>query len=362
MPTANPKNLTDILRAGDLTGVRTFVRANPEAARAPQAICEAARLGFAKAVELLFKKGADLNASWRNYRPLHSLIQEKPHAAGSNAVDERVVLLKWMLERGADPELLGGWPATRAIITAAIVGEPAYVETLRRGGAVVDAFVAAAVGDLTKIEKALAQEPPFSNAIDPSGLTALHCAAGSRLGATNKEIQERLAAIARLLLDRGANVNALVRSWGHDVDAVYFAVASGQREVFALLLERGADPTRALTPAVWSKDFEMAEIALRRGAKLDLAVDEGKPLLNHLIRWGQFKQAQWMLDRGASPDNADEQGWTATHQAASRGNEKMLQAVLKSGGDPELQDRDGNTPLDIALARGRPKIISLLSK
>ena len=361
MPKAKHNNLTDVLRAGDLAGVKSFVRANPKAARAPQAICEAARLGFTRGVEFLVRNGADLNASWRNYRPLHSLIQEKPHSEGVREVDGRVALLNWMLAKGADPEQLGGWPAARAIITAAMVGEPVYVEALRRGGAVVDTFVAAALGDVAKVEKALVKESGFASAIDPSGLTALHCAAGSRLGAKNKKTREGLVAVARLLLDRGANVDAGVKSWGHDVDAVYFAVASGQREVFALLLERGADPTRALTPAVWSKDIAMAEMALDRGAKLDRAVDEGKPLLNHLIRWGQFKQALWMLERGASPNVTDEQGWTAAHQAASRGNEKMLKAVLDAGGDASLRDKGGYTPLDIARARNRPRVIALLA-
>lgn len=162
------------------------------------------------------------------------------------------------------------------------------------------------------------------------------------------------------LLDRGADVKATVRSWAHDVDAVYFAVSSGQSEVFALLLERGADATQALGPAVWRNNTELAELAMSFGAQLDSAVDEGKPLLNQMIRWGQFKQALWLLERGASPNVADQEGWTAVHQAASRGNEKMLRAVLDAGGDPKRHDKEGNTPLDIAQARRRPKINELL--
>lgn len=359
MPKPMTRNLTECLRSGDLAGVKAIIDATPEAAGSAQAICEAARLGFYRAVEVLVNNGADLNSIWRNYRPLHALIQEKPHAERSG-VAERVVLLKWMLANGADAEQLGGWPATRAIITAAFVGEPSYVEALKRAGVVIDGFVAASLGNLNQVEKVLGKDREFSKATDPGGLTALHCAAGSRLGASSKKTRDNLLAIARLLLDRGADVNALVKSWGHDVDAVYFAVASGQRDVFALLLDRGSDPTQALTPAVWSKDTEMAELALSRGAALDRAVDEDKPLVNQLIRWGQFKQALWMLERGASPNIADDQGWTAAHQAASRGNEKMLKAVLDAGADSSRRDKAGNTPLDIARERARPKIISLL--
>ncbi|MFY9556666.1 MAG: ankyrin repeat domain-containing protein [Blastocatellia bacterium] len=360
MPKAKPKELIECLRSGDLAALKAIVHTDPEAARFPQVIAEAARLGRTRAIALLLKHGADLNASWRNYRPLHSLIQENPHADGGSTALERAELLKWMLDHGADPEQLGGWPATRAIITAAFVGEPAYVEQLRRAGAVVDGFVAAALGDIRRVDKAVSTDASFPTARDTGGLTALHCAAGSRLGARSKKIREGLLAIATLLLDGGADANARVRSWARDVDAVYFAVSSGQREIFALLLERGADATQALTPAVWRNDTPLAELALAHGGKLDRAVDEGKPLLNQMIRWGQFKQAMWMIERGASPNIADQQGWTAVHQAASRGNEKMLSALLESGGDMTRKNADGDTPLIVALSRGRPKIIALL--
>jgi ankyrin repeat protein len=360
MSKTKPKELIEYLRSGDLAQLKAFLRSNPEAARSPQAIGEAARLGRTKAIELLLNHGADLNASWRNYRPLHSLIQEKPHAEGGSGVAERVVLLKWMLARGADPEKLGGWPATRAIITAAFVGEPAYVEALRSAGAIVDGFVAASLGDIRYVEKALSKDAAFAKARDSGGLTALHCSAGSRLGARNKKTRDALLAIATLLLDRGADLKARVRSWAHDVDAIYFAVASGQREAFGLLLERGADATQALTPVLWRNETGLVELALDHGAKLDRALDEAKPLLNQMIRWGQFKQALWMLERGASPNIADQDGWTAVHQAASRGNEKMLREVLDAGGDTTRKDNNGDTPLIVALARGRPKIIALL--
>lgn len=159
MARTNPKRLIDSLRSGDMAKVRAVIRSEPETARSPQVVGEAARLGWTEALELLLKQGADLNASWRNYRPLHSVIQEEPHSERPGAEASRLACLKWMLANGADPEQLGGWPATRAIITAAFVGEPAYVAELRRAGAGVDGFVAAALGDMRHVEKALAKEP-----------------------------------------------------------------------------------------------------------------------------------------------------------------------------------------------------------
>lgn len=359
MPKADIKKLIEALRAGDLVDVRVLVKRNPEAARSPQVSVEAGRLGWIEALDLLVKNGSDPNAMWRGYRALHALIQESPHKGHDPVTASRVACLKWLLAKGADPEQLGAWPASRAIITAAFVGQPAYIEELRQAGAIVDGFVAAALGDLRRVEKALAKDRAFAVARDPGGLTALHCCAGSRLGAKNK-IKDTLLRVARLLLDQGADVKASVRSWSHNVDAVYFAVSSSQLELFELLIERGASATAALPATLWRDGFEFAELALRHGAKIDRAADNGKPLLNELIRWGQIKPVMWLLDHSASPNLADAQGWTAVHQAASRGNEKMMKALLLAGGDPFRRDRNGNTPLDVASAKRHPKLVALL--
>ena len=359
MPTSDVKKMIEALRAGDLTDLTVLIRRSPAAAGSPQVIVEAGRLGWKEALDVLLQNGADPNAVFRGYRPLHSLIQEAPHKGHDAAPALRVACLKWLLSKSADPEQLGGWPAARAIITAAFVGQQPYVDALIEAGAVVDGFVAAALGDIHRVEKCLSKDVSFAKARDNAGLTALHCCAGSRLGAKNKRKKDALVAIATLLLDHAADAKASVRSWSHDVDVVYFAVSSGQLELFELLLERGADATNALPATLWRDGFEFAELALRKDAKLDLAMDNGKPLLNELIRWGRIKPVLWLLDHGASPDRADAQGWTAMHQAASRGNQRMMEAVLQAGGDATRKDDQGNTPLQIAVQKKRAKLVSL---
>ncbi len=290
------KELIDAPRARDLAGVRAAVKTDPAAARHPRPIVQAGQLGWRAAVELLQSHGADLNAKWKNYRPLHALQQEEPHAAAGKPAPERLECLEWMLGHGADPEELGAWPAARAIVVAAFVGQPPYIKVLRKGGAVVDGFAGAALGDRKLVEKALAVRPEFARERDHGGLTALQCAAGSRLpGAAVLEV-------AVMLLDAGAEIAAKTKSWGHDVDAVYFAASAKNLDLFRLLLDRGADPTAAVVPALWNGTTEQAILALEHGADLDRAVADGKPLLNHLICWGQIPQTMWLLANGASPN------------------------------------------------------------
>lgn len=348
--------LIEALRSGKLSAVRAAIRADPEKARHARNVAEAGRLAFQKAFELLHKNGADLNAIWRGYRPLHALLQEDPHAAAGKPSPERVACLNWLLEHGADPEQLGAWPAARAIIIAAFVGEPEYVSRLKKAGAKMDGFAAAALGDRKLVEKTLRQRPEFARERDSGGLTALQCAAGSRYpGAKTLDI-------ARLLLDAGADLKAKTKSWNHDVDAMYFAASSKNKAIFGLFLDRGADSTEALVHALWGPGEEFAELAIAHGAEPDRAVAEGKPLLNHLIQWGQIKPALWLLNLGASPNIADsKEGWTAAHQAASRGNARMMRAVLDAGADLTRRDNRGCTPLAIAKVAGRKQLMEMMS-
>jgi ankyrin repeat protein len=280
------------------------------------------------ALALLLQAGADLNASWRNYRPIHALLQEEPHAVAGKPAPARLACLEWLLDNGADPELLGAWPPARAIIIAAFVGSPEYVKVLRAGGAKIDGFAASALGDRKLVEKTLRQEPDFVHARDHLGLTALQCAAGSRMPRADT------LAIARILIAAGADVRAVTRSWADEVNAVHFAAGRKDRAMFDLLLASSADPTDALSRALWAHAYDLAQSALDRG-------------LNDMIRWGKLRPMQWLLKRGASPNIPDRDGRTAVHQAQSRGNARMLQAVLQAGGDPARRDREGRTPGDL---------------
>jgi ankyrin repeat protein len=340
----NTNALIQALREGDLDAVRNAIEADPKVARQARVVGAAAGRAMEPALVLLKKAGADLNASWRNYRPLHNLLQSEPHAAAGKPTPARLACLEWLLDNGADPEQHGAWPSARAIIVAAFVGSPEYVKVLRKRGAKIDGFAGAALGDRRLVEKALRERPDFARDRDHGGLTALQCAAGSRMPKVD------MLGIARLLIDAGAEVGALTRSWAHDVNAAYFAAGRKDRAMFDLLLASGADATDALSHAVWGGAYELAESALEHGAVIDRATASGKPLLNDLIRWGQIPQMTWLLEHKASPNVPDERGWTAVHQAASRGNVRIMRAVLEAGGDPRRRDKEGRTPRDVTLS------------
>lgn len=64
-----------------MDAVRAAIEADPKVARQARVVGAAAGRAMQPALVLLKEAGADLNASWRNYRPLHNLLQGEPHAA-----------------------------------------------------------------------------------------------------------------------------------------------------------------------------------------------------------------------------------------------------------------------------------------
>ncbi len=322
----------------------------------------AAGLAWQPGLAALVKAGGDVNGTYRNYRPLHALIQEDPHKT-STTTSVRVACLEWLLAHGADPELPGAWPAARALVIAAFQGEWVYVAALRKAGAQINSFTASALGDDRRLTAFVERDAAAAAASDAGGrLTPLHCCAGSRLGRTRPKRAAGLLACAQRLVAAGADVNARAVSWGREVSVAHFAIRSGQVDLLRLLLDHRADPIEALPTAAWDGHWEIVDLLRARGASLDDARDGDRPLLNNLVRWGQFQQARQLLARGASPNVADANGWTAMHQAASRGNTGIWTSLVDAGGDVSRRDRAGRTPGEVASGRALSRLIGKITR
>ena len=222
-------------------------------------------------------------------------------------------------------------------------------------------FTAAALGDARGVSRRIVDDPELVRARDAGVLTPLQCCAGSRLGHRQPDVAGSLVETARVLIDAGADLGAHARSWGHDIDVAYFVVRAGQTAMLTLFLERGLDPTSAIAPAAWDGRADLIDLAMAHGARLDEARERGRPILNELVRWGQFSQARLLLARGADPNVADDRGWTALHQAVSRGNAAMIEELVRAQGDGARPDRSGQSPRDLAKAKGRTDLMRLLA-
>jgi ankyrin repeat protein len=128
----------------------------------------------------------------------------------------------------------------------------------------LDVFEAAALGQGQRVRELVDAEPRLAGAYTGDGFTPLHLAAF--FGGADA---------ARVLLERGAEVDARSRNeqFAPDATALHSAAAARQLEIARLLLDAGADPNARqrsghtpLDAAELNGDAELATLLRERGA------------------------------------------------------------------------------------------------
>jgi uncharacterized protein len=176
--------------------------------------------------------------------------------SGELGVVDRLLRERPYLAGASDPAGL------TAVTVAAYHGQPAILERILAAGPDLDRFEAAIVGDLSRLAELL--DEADAGPVDErsgDGFTALHLAA----------FFGRLRA-AQELLDRGADPNA----WASGVlrvQPLHSAIAASQQAVARLLVERGADVNTAqdggiapLHEAAANGLDDLAEFLIQHGA------------------------------------------------------------------------------------------------
>jgi uncharacterized protein len=148
------------------------------------------------------------------------------------------------------------------VLLALYYGQPYLAHLLWKRGAPLDIFSAAAIGDLDQLQALLAQNPEQISAFSQDGFQPLGLAAffgqqeaAAFLVANGAPVDEssrndmrvrplhsaaasRQLEICRLLLDKGANINAVQAD---EFTPLHGAAQNGDVELVKLLLDRGAD-------------------------------------------------------------------------------------------------------------------------
>jgi ankyrin repeat protein len=196
------------------------------------------------------------------------------HRAVMGSAREVIALL---LDRDADIHAIHGvgrgapagcWPPDVRAIDLAIWGGPRRrgrdFETARlllARGAAYDLTIAAALGDLDRVNELLDEDPRRLSAAPPNGRRALTAA-----------VQFGHGAIARLLHDRGADPNWPEKDASRGA-ALHASASAGDRELVELLLAHGADPNSHVDSsgnAVFAaKTPELRALLMARGGTLD---------------------------------------------------------------------------------------------
>jgi ankyrin repeat protein len=111
------------------------------------------------------------------------------------------------------------------------------------------------------------------------------------------------------------------------------------------------DGFTALHLAVFAEQADAARVLIERGA--DVNVQSTGPIarvppLGTAAFVGSTPLARLLLDAGADVDGQGEGGFTALHAAAQSGNEELVRLLLERGADGSVVAADGKRAADLA--------------
>ena len=189
------------------------------------------------------------------------------------------------------------------------------------------------------------------------------------------QYQEGDAAI-NLLLDRGAQVaappdGAPVFSANPFVLASYAGNAKSLKRLLAAggkvdepFIAIGTSRTTPILGAFKFGDVEVANTLIDLGVPVDFADGNGITMLGRSVLNNEVEMARALIARGANINVVDKLGMTPLLWVANVdfGDTAMLELLLKSGANRDARNKDGLTPLELARKYGHSTLIPLLEK
>jgi len=342
----------------------------------------AARAGNVESVKLLLEAGADVNAA-ESFRGETALMLA--------SVENHAPVVSALLAAGAKPN-------TRSVeytFQKLTGGAGGIIHDRPQGG--VTALMLAARQGAREAGAALIAAGADMNATEPQyGFTAMQTA-----------IFNGHYAFARLLIEKGANVNdgslyvvtemRNLAKYTNRPNPADTEDGVSHLDVAKLLLDKGADPnatyTKTIPPrqaqgninvapgstalyrAVRSVDLATVKLLVEAGANPSLAIGDGSTPLMAAAGLGaprggdeEVTEAgdrndpvdvmKVLVEKGANVNATNEAGMTPLHYAVQRGSDRIIEFLASKGAKFDVKNKQGRTPADLA----RGKTAALVSK
>ena len=346
------------IRNGSLELVRLLLAkgADPNLARenGETPLMVAARLGQLELMRMLLRHGADVNARDRKFGQT-ALMWSSDHPA----------VVRLLLEHGADPHrATRSWDVKYTIyapttFTLGKTGIPWNTDgdyMSKKGGqtalffavqsrrvesaqalldAGADISALSADGSSPLLAALYKWAPPDAKFVPGKGAPA---AAGS-----SQHFAPDLA-MARLLLDRGAGVEAADTAGYTPLHGAALAVVWATRAG-----DKGGSGAYRRAPALLSLNYRNSEPA-------SFTSEEALEVVQRLLQAGADPNRQTLYPTpGPAGDvriNPTPPGSSALHIAANSGNVALVELLTKWGADPNLLRKDGHTPFSVSIVAG----------
>jgi len=263
-----------------------------------------------------------------------------------------------------------------------------HVEGTSREGTGADRFESAAdaivTGDLPTLQSLLHADPELirTRSDREHRVTLLHYVAANGVEDFRQLTPPNAVAIARALLEAGAEVDALADTYGGGnaqttmnllVSSVHPADAGLQPALVETLLDFGAavngldDDGSPVMTALAFGYADAAEALARRGARIDNVIAAAAlgrvDLVRTIVADGRVVSPSlvslYWLGLSDDPESHVERGlvW-----ACAYGRIEVVELLLEHGIDPAVTDRDGMTGLHWAAANGHLDVVRLLTE
>ena len=224
----------------------------------------------------------------------------------------------------------------------------------------------------------------LQNAVSKGNITLIKLllSAGAHLesdGGHGTALQSAIAGdrpdIVLLLLEHGANPNLVGELRDRKIKSLprplLHATMEGHVKIVNLLLEHGADvdalswyggsSSLPLHIAAGKGDIEILQMLLKHGANVDAQTEHGGSAIHSAARKGQHEALSLLLfEYHANPSLSLVNGSLALHTAASHGYTKCIELYLKVRFDVNARNNSGRTALHWAAENGHHSAVQLL--
>jgi ankyrin repeat protein len=164
-------------------------------------------------------------------------------------------------------------------------------------------------------------------------------------------------AIAKLLLDNGADLHALTKN---GLTPLHRAVG-GREKVAVYLIGRGANVRMiskyGIRPMHWVSSISMAKALIINGAEVHVKSKGGFTPLHSAANGNRVKVAGFFIEKGIDINVKTDLGQTPLHYATKNGRDKMVKFLISKGAKVNAKDIAGNTPYAWAVRGQKRKTI-----
>jgi ankyrin repeat protein len=207
---------------------------------------------------------------------------------------------------------------------------------------------AIAAGDLNKVKALLEADSALLELKDSNGNTPLNVACGGF---------KKKPAIAKYLIDKGANVNTKNNNGSTPLHGVCSIGISIEIDLVKLLIFRGADiNAREIyggTPLRYAiGSLDIASFLIEHGADINATSDNNTILHYALTFCSNDDLSKLLIEKGAKINQIDKFGNTELHIAAMRGFTEVVGILVKHGANINALNKDSHTPLYYAAKHG----------